>query len=128
LKEIHRVLKLGGLIGICCPDWRGFILSPPLPELTSTMAAYTTPQIRNGGDVQTGRKLGVHLATAGLDAVKMSARYECYPSVGFIGEYLAVQLKQEGDGQSAEAFRRWSQAAGGMFTQAWISAIGRKNG
>ncbi len=61
LRELHRVLKPDGVIGICSPDWGGFILSPPSNELSRAVAAYTQQQNRNGGDVEAGRKLGVHL-------------------------------------------------------------------
>jgi hypothetical protein len=56
----------------------------------------------------------------------MAARYECYPSLEFIGNYLALQLEQQRDAASAEALRAWSQNDGGLFAQAWVSAVGRQ--
>ena len=56
----------------------------------------------------------------------MSARYECYPSLTFIGEYLALQLDCASDPKSAATFRAWSRAPGGLFAQCWVSAVGRK--
>jgi ubiquinone/menaquinone biosynthesis C-methylase UbiE len=126
LREFHRVLKVGGIVGVCSPDWGGFILSPPSPELSRAVEAYTKLQSRNGGDVSVGRRLGHHLAKAGFGPVRMSARYECYASLEFIGEYLAVQLEREGDADSAEVFRHWSHQEGGMFAQAWVSAVAEK--
>jgi hypothetical protein len=84
-------------------------------------------QSDNGGDVYAGRKLGSHLRAAGFVSVRMSARYECYRSLAFIGEYLALQLERAGDRPSASVFRAWSQEKGGMFAQAWISAIAMKH-
>lgn len=124
--EMHRVLRPGGIIGLCAPDWGGFLLSPPSEQLARAIEAYTGLQRRNGGDVHVGRKLGAHLASAGFDAVQMSARYECYPAREFIGEYLALQLDQQGDAQSARTLRDWSKVEGGMFAQAWVAAVGRK--
>ncbi len=126
LTEMHRVLKPGGIIGVCSPDWGGFVLSPPSPELSKAVSAYTSLQNDKGGDVEAGRKLGVHLAKAGFVRIEMAARYECYPSLEFIGEYLALQLEREGDATSARALRDWSGRADGLFAQAWISAVGFK--
>ncbi|MEW6682558.1 MAG: methyltransferase domain-containing protein [Nitrospirota bacterium] len=126
LRECFRVLKPGGMIGVCSPDWGGFILSPPSPELSRAVEAYTTLQSKNGGDVDVGRKLGLHLQAAGFGVVRLSARYECYPSLEFIGEYLALQLEREGHGQSATVFRAWSQQKAGMFAQAWVSVVAVK--
>jgi SAM-dependent methyltransferase len=126
LAEIHRVLKPGGLAGVCSPDWGGFVLAPPSPALTAAVAAYMALQTGNGGDVLVGRKLGALLAAAGFADVVMSARYECYPSLAFIGEYLAQQLDRAGESRSAAVFRAWSREPGGMFAQCWVSAVGRK--
>ena len=127
LKALHRTLKPGGVIGICSPDWGGFLLSPPSVELARAVEAYTSLQAKNGGDVQVGRKLGLHLAAAGFEGVQMSARYECYPSRELIGEYLALQLEHQGDSQSAQTLRTWSGIEGGLFAQAWVSAVARKS-
>jgi SAM-dependent methyltransferase len=126
LRELHRVLKPGGTIGVCSPDWGGFILAPPSPELTRATQAYVALQSRNGGDVIVGRALGAHLRSVGFNQVRMSARYECYPSLDFIGDYLAFQLERENDRPSAEILRAWSRSEGGMFAQAWVAATGIK--
>jgi SAM-dependent methyltransferase len=126
VRELYRVLAPGGVIGVCSPDWGGFLLAPPSAALSHAIAAYTSLQSRNGGDVEVGRKLGVYLASAGFGEVRMTARFECYPSLGIIGEYLALPLEREGDVPSAEELRAWSKSEGGMFAQAWVSATGRK--
>jgi ubiquinone/menaquinone biosynthesis C-methylase UbiE len=124
--EMHRVLMLGGVAGLCSPDWGGFILAPPSPQLSSAVDAYTRLQAKNGGDVLVGRKLGQLLRQAGFSDISMSARYECYSSLPFIGEYLALQLERAGDPLSAQTFRTWSQDADGMFAQSWVSCTARK--
>ncbi len=41
LREMLRVLKPGGVIGVSSPDWTGFVLAPPSDVLTTAVAAYT---------------------------------------------------------------------------------------
>lgn len=125
-REFHRVLKPGGMAGVCSPDWGGFVLAPPSPALSAAIDAYTRLQSRNGGDGMVGRKLGTVLRAAGFEDVAMTARYECYPALTFIGEYLALQLDRAGDATSAATLRAWSQSSGGLFAQCWVSAVGRK--
>jgi len=127
VKELHRVLKPGGVIGVCSPDWGGFVLAPPSDELSRAIEAYTSLQTGNGGDVLAGRKLGDYLKRGGFRSIEMSARYECYSSLPLIGEYLALQLEKRNDLRSADALRKWSQIEGGMFAQCWISCIAYKH-
>jgi SAM-dependent methyltransferase len=126
LRELLRVLKPDGVIGVSSPDWGGFVLAPPSDALTAAITAYTSLQTRNGGDVNVGRKLGSLLPAAGFEHCRMSARYEVYPSLPLIGDYLALQLDRAGDATSAATLRDWSQQPGGLFAQCWVSCIARK--
>ena len=67
--EFRRVLKPGGALGVCTPDWGGFVVAPPSEELLLAFEAYKELQNRNGGDVYCGRKLGGFLAEAGFSNV-----------------------------------------------------------
>ncbi len=105
LAEVRRVLKPGGILGVCSPDFDRRLLVPHSPELDDAAEAYTALQRRNGGDLQIGRKLGSYLSEAGFDDVTLKARYECYPSPEIISEYLALQLEQAEMPQHASCFR-----------------------
>ena len=49
LLEAWRVLRPGGTVGVCSPDWGGFILTPPSEALTAAAAAYQELHRGNGG-------------------------------------------------------------------------------
>jgi hypothetical protein len=94
---------------------------------------YTPGHTRNATDFISrrtfeshGHKFGEYLAAAGFRDITMSARYECYPSLSLIREYLALQLEQRGYPEHAKTLLEWSRSDAGMFAQAWVSAIDRE--
>ncbi len=126
LRELRRVLKPGGYVGVCSPDFGGTLTAPPSGALAAAISAYASIQKKNGGDLLIGHRLGAYVCEAGFTGVRMSATYECYPSLAVIGDYLALQLEQNGYTEHAQTLRVWSTSEGGMFAQAWVSAVGRK--
>ena len=127
LREAFRVLKPEGMIGLCSPDADGWLLSPPSSELDAAVRAYADLQRANGGNLRIGKNFGVLLQAAGFTAICLSARYECYSSLSFIGEYLALQLEQRGFSRHATTLREWAKDPNGMFAQAWVSAVAQKS-
>ncbi|HEX4986430.1 MAG TPA: methyltransferase domain-containing protein [Burkholderiales bacterium] len=126
LVEVKRVLRPGGMLGVCTPDWGGFLLAPPSEELLVAFEAYKALQNRNGGDVYCGHKLGIYVARAGFEAVVMRSRYENYDPLTTIGDFLAVNHEEVGEPAHAATWREWGRQPGGMFSQAWVSCVGRK--
>jgi ubiquinone/menaquinone biosynthesis C-methylase UbiE len=122
LCEARRVLRPHGVIGVCSPDWGGFILSPPSETLSAAVTAYQSLQRRNGGDPLAGRWLSTHLRAAGFEQVRTDARYERYVSTKRISGYLAVQLDEAGQKLHAGTLRRWAADPSAMFAQSWVSA------
>jgi SAM-dependent methyltransferase len=123
VREIQRVLRPGGVAGLCSPDWGGFILSPTDDRAEVAIARYRMLQEKNGGQTRAGRQLGRWLETGGLVTQKVEARYECYPESKPIAEYLAIQLEQAGETEPAVALREWAMLPWSLFAQAWVSAI-----
>lgn len=127
VREARRVLRPGGVIGACSPDWGGVLLTPPSPAVDAALQAYQEVQLANGGDPWTGRKLGVHLDAAGFDDVRVDARNERYSSTAEISELLALLLDEAGHNDHAQSVRSWSEhSQGAMFAEAWVSAVALK--
>jgi SAM-dependent methyltransferase len=122
LCEARRVLRPRGVLGVCSPDWGGFILSPPSEGLSEAVTAYQGLQRRNGGDPLAGRRLSTHLRAAGFEQVRTDARYERYVSTRRIAEYLAVQLDEAGQRLHSATLRTWAVDPSAMFAQSWVSA------
>jgi len=126
LREFLRVLRADGVTGVCTPDWGGFLCSPPTEEVYAALRAHNEIQNRNGGDTLIGRKLlGLMLAAGAVD-VSAQARYQNYDDLSDIAGAIAVQLEHGGQHAHAEAIRAWAERPVGMFSQAWVSCVGRK--
>ncbi|WP_344310225.1 methyltransferase domain-containing protein [Fodinicola feengrottensis] len=126
MAEAYRVLAPGGVIGVCCPAWDGFLLAPGSEEVDAAIARYRKLQAANGGDPLIGRRLGTLLGGAGFTQVRLDARYERYVDAYRISEYLAEQLDTEGESSHADTLRQWATQPAAMFAQAWVSATARK--
>jgi ubiquinone/menaquinone biosynthesis C-methylase UbiE len=126
IQELLRVLRPGGIAGLCSPDWGGFILSPANPRVDNAIGSYRALQEKNGGDTLAGRKLASWLQEGDFSVEKLEARYECYPDSKVIAEYLAIQLERNGVIEPAAALREWALLPSSLFAQAWVSAIGLK--
>lgn len=124
--EFLRVLKPGGMLGVCTPDWGGFLVAPPLPDVVDAFEAYKALQNRNGGDACCGRRLGGYVAGAGFENVRMSSRYENYDPLTVIGDFLATNFDEAGDSKRAAIWREWGRKPGGMFSQAWVACTANK--
>ncbi|MGH8598093.1 MAG: methyltransferase domain-containing protein [Gammaproteobacteria bacterium] len=124
--EFRRVLKPGGALGVCTPDWGGFLVAPPSEKLLLAFEAYKELQNRNGGDVYCGRRLGGFLADAGFGNIEVRARYENYDPLTVIGDFLAANLEEAGDTKNADIWRNWGRSPNGLFAQAWVSCVGHK--
>lgn len=83
LKEVRRVLKPGGVVGMCNDDWGTMVLEPATPLRTKAIELYLRVADHNGGDLRRGRQNRRFLREGGF------VRTE-----GYAGVFCAGTLEQ----------------------------------
>jgi ubiquinone/menaquinone biosynthesis C-methylase UbiE len=76
LKEMRRVLKPGGLIGLRVGDMGGLLVDAASDGPAQAFSAYLANKREDSGNPNAGRKLGRLLRNAGFTVQKMTASYE----------------------------------------------------
>ena len=145
LRETYRVLKPGGVIGIKEFDHGGDILYPVDWALKQYNECYWRLRSENGGDPESGRKVGAFLLDAGFRDVKMSACYESMadPKVlrgvaeafaGLLSEGWGDAFKDRGWATSEDiremndAWLRFPETHGSFYAGAWCEVVAQKQG
>lgn len=76
LREVRRVLKPGGVIGVRDGDWGSRIIAPPTPLIEEGYALYVRLWALNGGNANRGREQRALLRAAGFARIEASAGAE----------------------------------------------------
>jgi SAM-dependent methyltransferase len=134
LREMARVTRPGGVIGVRDSDYAAFAWYPRLPALDRWLALYEAAARTNGGEPDAGRHLLAWAHAAGLADVEVGAGVWCFATPEtrawwggmwadrVTGSALGDQLLREGLATAAdladvaEAWRTWAAHPDG-----WIS-------
>lgn len=78
LREMHRILKPSGLIGVRNDGLDGYLIAPAEPLLMQAWTLFGQFVQYNGGNAWAAKHLRTWLREAGFNQVEMSAAYESY--------------------------------------------------
>lgn len=98
-KEIHRVLKKGGVLGARHCDWGGFLLATTDEFTKKGFSLFIRFMEKTGGDPFFGRNQVSYLRKAGFSRIIPSASYDCWTptleTARRVGNFMEVYFKSE---------------------------------
>lgn len=120
LREMHRVTKPGGIIGVRTPDRDGLLLAPTNDTLDQYRSRLRQWHALNGTDFQRGKLLRGRLRQAGFSDIQATASYESYATpvaTQFVASLLISTLYKDKE--------RWIEAglADAATIKAWAAAL-----
>jgi SAM-dependent methyltransferase len=146
-RELHRVLKPGGVCGLRDTDVDGGIIGNSTPDIAASIGLHVQWQTFAGFDLHVGRELGALLSVVGFDSVAMSASYVSFGTPELVAAWgrrmaqnfrrpeLADVADAQGWASSSDleryslAWLAWSeQHPSSFFALPWCQAVGWKAG
>lgn len=137
LREMHRVLKTGGIAAIRVADRDGYLFSPMDALLEKAWKQSEEEKAAQGVSVRIGKHFRSYLRQVGFVRTEASASYDVYgttESVQRIGYAAAATTLSEKTGSEedaeldalAAAWKRWAESPDAFFAQALCEVVGWK--
>ncbi len=127
LREMKRVLRPSGLVGIRSPDWAGWLVHPPNSLIERALHEFKEIQIANGGNPYVGRALKGFLRESGFSNTSLTASCEIFDEPAFFVEWLASCLELRGHTeltQNGQEVREWSEHPDALIAVSWFEGVG----
>jgi SAM-dependent methyltransferase len=140
LKEMKRVVKPHGVVGLRTRDWGGTLLAPDDPLLRHSIELYERLSTLNGGRPRVGHLLRGLLCDAGFSWAEVTASYDVHATPESLHQWrlfwvaelegrMGDRFVEEGwlDRQRVEemsrAWHTWSERPDAFFARAFCEAV-----
>jgi SAM-dependent methyltransferase len=137
LGELRRVLRSGGMLGVCSSDWGGAKIEPRGDDVELALRCHLLLRRKAGGDPYVGERLPAAVAAAGFVDPEVTREHHVdmpYRAFArYIGWRIEAAARESVAGErhellaGAEAAKRWAQGEDGHVSQAWIAVLARKS-
>jgi ubiquinone/menaquinone biosynthesis C-methylase UbiE len=127
LREMRRVLRPAGLVGLRSPDWAGWLVYPPNPLMEQAFQQFKEIQIANGGNPHVGRALKSLLRESGFSNISITASYEIFDDPPSFVEWLASCLELRGHTElrkNEQGMHAWSEHPDALIAVSWFEGLG----
>ena len=145
LRELHRVVKPGGLAGIVKTDWTFPFIVPESEGFSKFFELFEGGFNRIGGSLNRGRYLGTYMREAGFEVIEVSNQVSnsfgeatvptaerfitWLNNIPLFRESLELGITTEAELESVRAgMREWAAHPDAYFSLSGVRAIGVKNG
>jgi len=134
LREMHRVLKPGGVIGLADGDWGTWLVEPLPPEIAEALALFERVWRHNGGNPRFGRHQRALLRQAGFRYGETTLRSREIPPdsaeatfarPAFTERAIALEwVDRPTLERYADAFRAWAKHPDALWMTANVQTVG----
>src|SRR6185437_14249221 len=93
LAELRRVLRPGGVVGICSSDWDGVVVEPRTDDVEAALRCHLLLRRKAGGDPFAGGRLPALVEAAGFIDVRASTQHEVDMPYRDFARYIGTRIE-----------------------------------